>query len=276
MDDAWRWMLGVSLMKEVKIKRFVAAASLLLLTAGCARQKVQDPLFVKGSTALTIMPARSSKLAYHQSSPTLTSTPVAYEEPPTMAFADRTLYDNLSTSLEMADYLHGLRCANLVGTLSAEGPYTVFAIPNRQLEVYSERLPGGLMNAQNQRLLQRLMAFTIVPGNWNSVALDAAMQKLKAERLELKTLSGDGLIVARDKRTGVFHLENETGQAVELWLADAPQSNGTLYFTNDVLPPASKISASTGPLRPVHRESRGGQPQNQPLPQPSSGPVLNR
>ncbi|GAB6855830.1 hypothetical protein JCM15831A_28540 [Asaia astilbis] len=174
---------------------------------------------------------------YHASTKTETSSPVAYSEPPTLSFDDRPLAENISASLELADYRQALRQTGLFPLLGRNGPYTVFAQPNEPFERYAAQVPGGLMSPQNAAVLKKLLAFTVVRGNWSPKALDKAMTRRKTDRLALKTLSGESLIVQRDGSKGQFVLSNMTGRVVKLWLNGAPQSNGTLYITQDILLP---------------------------------------
>ncbi|GEL03318.1 hypothetical protein SSA02_24810 [Swaminathania salitolerans] len=220
--------------------RTISSACLLLplLLSGCESGARQDPLEHPGSVMATRMPAASSGHMYHESTKSLTSTPVAYEEPPTLSYADRPLLENISASLELADYLHALRQADLARLLGRNGPFTVFAIPNEPLERYAATIPGGgLMAPSNAALLHRVLAYTIVRGNWSPQAIDKAMAKSKTTRIALRTMSGDVLTVSRGQNPGAFVLLNGSGRETRIWLNGAPQSNGVLYFTQDILPP---------------------------------------
>lgn len=208
-----------------------------LALAGCESRARQDPFPRPSSLAAVQMPAVSSAHMYHASTKTETSSPVAYAEPPTFSYADRPLIENISGSLELADYRQAMRQTGIFPRLGRNGPYTVFALPNEPFERYAARVPGGLMASQNAALLKQLLSFTIVRGSWSPKALNKAMTRLKSDRIGLKTLSGDMLTVQRDGSNGQFLLMNATGRVVKLWLNGAPQSNGTLYITQEILPP---------------------------------------
>ncbi|MFC0500345.1 fasciclin domain-containing protein [Asaia krungthepensis] len=189
------------------------------------------------SLAAVQMPAVSSTHMYHASTKTETSSPVAYNEPPTFSFADRPILENMSNSLELADYRQALRQSGMLPLLGRAGPFTVFAIPNEPFERYARQVPGGLMTAPNAAALKQVLGYTIIRGNWSPARLAKAMTRRRVDRLAFKTLSGDMLMIQRDSSNGEFVLVNTTGRVVKLWLNGAPQSNGTLYITQDILPP---------------------------------------
>lgn len=215
---------------------FVSLFALAIL-GGCESGKRQDPLVHPNSVESVQMPAVSSRHTYHGSTKTVTSTPVSYEEPPTLSYVDRPILDNIATSLEMANYVHAMSQAHLINLLGRSGPYTVFAVPNEPLERLAAQVPGGLFAPQNAGLLRRVMAYTVVPGNWSPARFAKVMARAKSSQVALKTLSGDLLTVRRDQAKGDLVLVNTTGRVVNLWLKGAPQSNGTLYFTQDILAP---------------------------------------
>ncbi len=217
--------------------RVLGGALMTLALAGCESRAAQDPLSIKGSLTAVQMPAVSSSHMYHASTKSETSSPVAYEEPPSFSFSDRPLLDNISASLELADYRKALRQSAMFARLGRNGPFTVFAIPNEPFERYAAQVPGGLMSPQNAVTLRQILGYTILRGNWSPARLTAKMKRSKSDRIALKTLSGDTLTVQRDASSGQLTLMNMTGRVARIWLNGAPQSNGTLYITQDILPP---------------------------------------
>ncbi|WP_336763130.1 fasciclin domain-containing protein [Asaia sp. VD9] len=232
-------MLNSMALLDTTIKRTttIGGAILAVTLAGCESRARQDPFPRANSLSAVQMPAVSSAHMYHASTKTETSSPVAYHEPPTFSFADRPLSENITTALELADYRQALRQAGMFPRLGRNGPFTVFAMPNEPFERYAAQIPGGLMAPANARQLQQLLGYSIIRGNWTPQRLTRAMARLKSDRIGLKTLSGDMLIIQRESATGQFVLSNQTGRIVKLWLNGAPQSNGTLYITQDILPP---------------------------------------
>ena len=218
-------------------KRLIGGAFAALALAGCESGARQDPLPRPNSLTAVQMPAVSSKHMYHESTKTETSSPVAYDQPPTFSMNDRPLLENITTSLELADYRQALRQAGIFPLLGRNGPFTVFAIPNEPFERYARQVPGGLMNAANAPALKQLLSYTIVRGNWSPRKIARTMAHLKTDRIALKTLGGDVLTVQQDASAGQFVLANTTGHVAKIWLNGAPQSNGTLYIIQDILPP---------------------------------------
>lgn len=229
--------LMVSFATKTTRTRMIGGVFAILAVAGCESGARQDPFSRPNSLEAVQMPAISSQHMYHASTKTETSSPVAYEQPPTFSLSDRPILENMSTSLELADYRQGLKQAGLLSLLGRNGPFTVFAIPNEPFERYAKQVPGGLMNAPNAPILSQVLKYTIVRGNWSPAKIARSMKHLKTDRLALRTLGGDILTVQRDAADGQFVLVNASGRIARIWLNGAPQSNGALYITQDILPP---------------------------------------
>ncbi|MCQ9155997.1 fasciclin domain-containing protein [Acidomonas methanolica] len=217
------------------------ALAVALALAGCESSARQDPLFVRGASAAVIMPSMAGRADQAElnaaANAGIVSSPVAYEEPPTPSYADRPLSENIVASLELADYAHALEQAGLMRLLRRAGPYTVFAIPNQPLEKLSHQASDGLRGTVGQARLRRILAYTIVPGRWDNAALTRKMARSHSSSLSLKTVDGVPLTVRWDAPGKQFVLVSPSGRTNRLWLAGAAQSNGVLYFTQDVLTP---------------------------------------
>jgi len=237
------------MMKTVRNGSILARGALLcavLLPLGaCESGARQDSLLVRGTTSASLSPASRTVVppivpagadTYTRSAP---DSPVAYERPPSPSYPDRPLSENLASSLEVADYVHGLEQTGLFAALRRAGPYTVFAIPNVPLEQSAARWPSGGLNAPaSQPVLRQLLAYTIVPGRWDEASLRRAIAKAHGAPVALRTLAGMNLMVTLEQGSGQLVLANAAGVTNRLWFVSAAQSNGTLYFTQGVLPPA--------------------------------------
>lgn len=212
----------------------------MLLLGGCHGVPApQDSFQVRPSSNATILPEESIGRQFHEPKDGTPSSVVAYHTTPTPSYPDRSLSENLSGSLEVADYVASLRATGLFPRLAESGPYTVFAIPNLPLEHYAARWQGGLQAEQNLPALKRLLKYTIVSGLWDDRTIRRAVARHKGQGIGLKTLAGDVLSVHVDTTTNELVLNNQTGETNRLWLVNVPQSNGVLYFTQGVLPPAA-------------------------------------
>ncbi|AOX19063.1 hypothetical protein A0U90_00710 [Kozakia baliensis] len=234
-------MLKVNVTLFPRPARFLAscmvAASLTGLSACASQNAPQDPFFVRNSSQANFMPSVSSAHNYRPSTSNLTSSLVAYHEPATPSYPDRPLNENLSASLEMADYVRALKDVGLFPVLMRPGPYTVFAIPNGPLENYAKQWPTGPRSPADQAQLRHVLAYTIVPGKWDEAALRAQIAKQHGAAVSLYTLADVPLVVRLEPQTGELTLSNVAGQTNRLWMTGIPQSNGVLYFTQNLLSP---------------------------------------
>ncbi|GAN55687.1 fasciclin domain-containing protein [Tanticharoenia sakaeratensis] len=229
----------------VRRARCLVALVLPFMVAACESGAQQDPLPLRGGTSASLMPA-SAEPARQLPSPDAKfgaggapDSPVAYERPAAPSYPDRPLSENLASSLEVADYVHGLDTTGLSALLRRAGPFTVFAIPNRPLERFAGQWSGSDLYAPaSQPVLKRLLGYTIVRGRWDEARLRRVIARTHGTAVALKTISGDPLTVAVEPSTGQLVLANAKGATNRLWFISARQSNGVLYFTQDILPPA--------------------------------------
>lgn len=166
-------------------------------------------------------------------------SPAAYHAPAMPSFADRPLQENVESSIELADYAQVLRQAGVMPWLNANGPYTVFAVPNAALESLTSQWGGSLSAPANQGRLAQIARYTIVPGQWDEAALQKAMRRSRRASVALKTLSGQWLYV-QSTQDGSFVVGNGRDPGVRLWGTSFPQSNGVLYFLHGVVTPSGR------------------------------------
>ncbi|AQS89516.1 hypothetical protein NCH01_19320 [Neoasaia chiangmaiensis] len=213
------------------------AVSLLGLTA-CESGARQDPFLIHPGTHSDIMPVVGVQHSNATVANGIVTSPVAYQSPTAMSYADRPLSENLAGSLEVADYTRALNLTKLMAPLRRAGPYTVFAIPNAPLEQYVGQTTGGIEAAVQTPRVRQLLAYTIVKGAWDQRRLRRVMARHHADSIGLKTVGGATLTVRIEPGSGQLVLNNGAGQVNRLWLTGVPQSNGVLYFTQGALPPA--------------------------------------
>ncbi|GBR46651.1 fasciclin domain-containing protein [Gluconobacter roseus] len=204
----------------------------------------QDSFETQISSRASFMPGNTDK-AYQPSADGVPNSPVAYHSPPMLSYEDRPLDENITGSLELADYVKAIRVAKLDPWISGPGPYTLFAIPNAAMERLNTRWHGGLLAPENRGQLVHILGYTIAYGKWDEAALRKAIARNHGHAIGLKTLYGDLLGVQVSPRTGELVLENTAGETNRLWGKSFAQSNGVLYFTQDTLLP-TPVPVSAG------------------------------
>jgi uncharacterized surface protein with fasciclin (FAS1) repeats len=146
-------------------------------------------------------------------------------------YPSRTIVDNAARSKDHTTLVAAVKAADLAGTLSGAGPFTVFAPTNAAFA----KLPAGtvdtLLRPESKPALQSVLTYHVVPGRVSAAQL---MGKIKAGRgmAKLTTVQG-GTLTARLMR-GKVVLTDEKGGRATVTQADVFQSNGVIHVTDAV------------------------------------------
>lgn len=187
----------------------------------CRQTAKKDPLFVKGNSQVYSIPAYTG--------------PKDFPVPEMPVYTDDAVDQTLRASIVLGDYMAALRKVGLLEMVARKGPYTLFAVPNQPMENPGFAVEGSLMDVSNENLLKRLMAYTIVSGDYPPEKLKALIAK-QGGSVELTTVPyNDKLIVSLDPVTHELITKNKSGQVNKIWVNGIPQSNGTLYVSQGLL-----------------------------------------
>ena len=125
---------------------------------------------------------------------------------------------NLSTLVE------AVTAAELVDTLKAEGPYTVFAPTNKAFAALGQEQVSELLQPENRDQLKSILTYHVVPG------------ELTADRLkdgqQLETVEGESLTVSING--GTVKIDDAT-----VVRPDVDASNGVAHVIDGVLTPSA-------------------------------------
>ncbi|GBR06104.1 hypothetical protein AOE01nite_34860 [Acetobacter oeni] len=209
-----------------------------LSLGGCQSTARQDAYAQVGSVCSFMAPTVSGTRNYTpRTTKEAPDSAVAYPDPETPVYCDRTIAESLRSVIELANYARALQTVGLFSILQRNGPFTVFAIPNGPLQQYEARVARGAPPPVSTPDLKSLLGYTIVRGRWSPDALRKAIARQPTHAIGLQTLSGAVLTVSPEPGTGKLVLSNAAGAVNKLWVTGVPQSNGVLYFTQSVLPP---------------------------------------
>ena len=128
-----------------------------------------------------------------------------------------------------------INAADLAGTLSGDGPYTVFAPTNAAFE----KLPAGTLDTltmpENREQLRNILTYHVVSGDMMAAALTQAITDGNGSA-ELTTLSGETLTATLDGEEVI--LTDATGGTATVTMTDVDASNGTIHAIDTVLMPS--------------------------------------
>ena len=129
-----------------------------------------------------------------------------------------------------------VKAADLVATLSGDGPFTVFAPVNKAFEILPEGTVATLLKPENKKQLQTILTYHVVAGKVSAADL-IKMIKDNDGKVDIETVNG-GTISAWMKDRKVYISDENGGKAV-VTIADVNQSNGVIHVIDSVLLPKS-------------------------------------
>ena len=150
--------------------------------------------------------------------------------------ADMTIVENASNAPNLTTLVAAVQQAELVETLSGEGPFTVFAPVNEAFEALPEGTVETVMMDENREQLQGILTYHVVPGTLTSEDIAAAIEE-GGGTANLTTVAG-GTITARMDGDLVVIID-ESGGGATVTTVDVMQSNGVVHVIDSVLLPAS-------------------------------------
>lgn len=150
------------------------------------------------------------------------STPA--KTPKTTAPTGKTIVSIASGNKKFSTLVTALKAADLVETLSAAGPFTVFAPTNAAFAKLPKATLANLLKPENKEQLQKILTYHVVSGAVTS-------KMLKSGRVA--TVEGSNVTVRiRGKKVRVNN--------AKVIMADVKASNGVIHAIDTVLMPPTK------------------------------------
>ena len=151
-------------------------------------------------------------------------------------YPSKTIIENAVNSKDHTTLVAAVKAADLVGTLSGPGPFTVFAPTNAAFK----KLPAGtvetLVKPENKGTLTKILTYHVVAGKMSAADIMAAI-KAGGGTATLKTVEGEPLTATMAGKS--IQLTDAKGGTSRVTIANVNQSNGVIHVVNSVLLPAS-------------------------------------
>jgi uncharacterized surface protein with fasciclin (FAS1) repeats len=144
--------------------------------------------------------------------------------PTKKAPAGKTIVSLASGNKNFTTLVKALKAADLVDTLSAEGPYTVFAPTNAAFAKLPKATLANLLKPENQEQLKKVLTYHVVPSSVTSKQLKAG---------SVATVEGSNVTVKIKGKKVMINNAN-------VILADVKASNGVIHAIDTVLLPSTK------------------------------------
>ena len=151
-------------------------------------------------------------------------------------YPSKTIVENAVNSADHTTLVAAVKAADLVDTLSGEGPFTVFAPTNAAFEKLPDGTVETLLEPANKDQLTKILTAHVVAGNWSAQSIREAARSQRDGFYHFNAVSGDALS-AKVTASGNIFIFDENGDAYEITQSDVNQSNGVIHVIEGVLLP---------------------------------------
>lgn len=139
-----------------------------------------------------------------------------------MMVPSKNIVENAMGSSEHTTLVSAIQAAGLAETLSASGPFTVFAPTNMAFDEVGQDKVADLLKPENKEKLTKILTYHVVPGALKAADLMDGQKLKTVEGKELKVTIKDGVVKI---------------DGAEVLISDVISSNGVTHVINKVLMP---------------------------------------
>ena len=148
--------------------------------------------------------------------------------------AQDTVVDVAVGNEDFSTLVTALKAADLVGALSGDGPFTVFAPNNAKKKKIDSETLNSLLEPENVKALSNILTYHVVTGKLVASDVVAALKKGNGS-VELTALNGQVItVVQKDEK---IWLKDSKGNYSEISATDVMGSNGVIHVINSVVMP---------------------------------------
>ena len=95
----------------------------------------------------------------------------------TLSISSQTIVDTAVSNKDFSTLVTALKAADLVGALSGEGPFTVFAPNNAAFGKIDSETLGSLLKPENVKALSNILTYHVVSGKLMASDVTKALKK---------------------------------------------------------------------------------------------------
>lgn len=149
-------------------------------------------------------------------------------------YPSKNIIENAVNSKDHTTLVAAVKAADLVGTLSGPGPFTVFAPTNAAFDKLPKGTVETLLKPENKSMLSGILTYHVVSGKLDSKELMSMIEK-GGGKATLTTVNGGKLIASM--KGGKLILTDEKGGTSTVTIKDVYQSNGVIHVVDTVVMP---------------------------------------
>lgn len=188
---------------------------------------------IKSLTVLTLAGAMFASCGKAKEEETVVEEPVVEEVAPEVVETPN-IVGVASANADFSTLVAAVGAAELVETLSGEGPFTVFAPNNAAFD----KLPAGtvdtLLKPESKDLLTSVLTYHVVAGKFEAAAVIEAINSNKG-KFEVTTVQGQKITLSLVD--GNVVLTDAKGGKATVILADVAAANGVIHAIDAVVMP---------------------------------------
>lgn len=147
---------------------------------------------------------------------------------------DKNIVETAISSKDHTTLVAAVKAADLVGVLSGEGPFTVFAPTNAAFAKLPAGTVEGLLKKENLAMLQSVLTYHVIAGKFNAKDVISLIKKGNGKAV-IPTVQGGKLnAMIMD---GSVYIADENGNKAKVTAADLNQTNGVIHVIDSVVLP---------------------------------------
>ena len=145
-----------------------------------------------------------------------------------------TIVDVAASNENFTTLVAAVKAADLVSTLSSDGPFTVFAPTNDAFAKLPEGTVAGLLEPESKDTLTGILTYHVVSGKFDAAEVIDAVTK-NGGKFTVNTVQGGAIIISLEN--GNVMLTDEKGNTSTVVMADVGASNGVIHAIDSVVMP---------------------------------------
>ena len=147
---------------------------------------------------------------------------------------DKNIVETAIGSEAHTTLVAAVKAADLVGVLTSEGPFTVFAPTNDAFAKLPEGTVESLLKTENIATLQAILKYHVIAGKFNASDVVGLIKKNNG-KATIPTVNGGNLIASL--MDGSVYITDENGNSAKVIAADLDNTNGVIHVIDSVVLP---------------------------------------
>ncbi|PTM04321.1 MAG: beta-Ig-H3/fasciclin [Bacteroidetes bacterium] len=147
---------------------------------------------------------------------------------------DKNIVETAISSKDHTTLVAAVKAADLVGVLTGDGPFTVFAPTNAAFAKLPTGTVENLLKAENKATLQGILTYHVIAGKFMASDVIGLIKKNNGKAV-ITTVNGGKLTAMI--MDGSVYISDENGNKAKVTAADLDNTNGVIHVIDSVVLP---------------------------------------